>query len=59
MNTLFLGLITVIFLRWAIREEAADKAAHQASLRASTRRRRQLAASQGVADAPGSQSAGP
>ena len=53
MNTLFLGLISIIFLRWATREEASDKAAHQAAHQES-RRRRQLAANQPVPEPSGS-----
>ncbi len=42
MNTLFLGLITVIFLRWAGREEKADFE----TLRDESRRKRQRARTQ-------------
>ncbi len=53
MNTLFLGLISIIFLRWATREEAADKAAHRAAHRQTSRRPRQPAPN-GTATEPSS-----
>jgi cytochrome c oxidase assembly factor CtaG len=42
MNTLFLGMITVIFLRWANREEANDYAALRDESRAKRQRAREL-----------------